>query len=59
MTELLASIQAALGLASSSIRQTGQGALPSAFAVTDLASASIAAAGQAVAELLYLSLIHI
>ena len=34
MTELLASIQAALGLASSSIRQTGQGALPSAFAVT-------------------------
>ncbi|MEX5610744.1 CoA transferase [Pseudomonas protegens] len=53
MTELLASIQAALGLASSSIRQTGQGALPSAFAVTDLASASIAAAGQAVAELLY------
>ncbi|ROL73025.1 acyl-CoA transferase [Pseudomonas protegens] len=53
MTELLASIQAALGLASSSIRQTGQGALPSAFAVTDLASASIAASGQAVAELLY------
>lgn len=53
MIELLASIQAALGLASSSIRQTGQGALPSAFAVTDLASASIAATGQAVAELLY------
>ncbi|MGC5701406.1 CoA transferase [Pseudomonas sp. NFXW11] len=53
MTELLASIQAALGLTPSSIRQTSQGALPSAFAVTDLASASIAAAGQAVAELLY------
>lgn len=53
MTELLATLQAALGLAPASVRQTGQGALPSAFAVTDLASASIAAAGQALAELLY------
>jgi len=53
MTELLATLQAALGLAPASVRQTGQGALPSAFAVTDLASASMAAAGQALAELLY------
>ncbi|PUA44161.1 acyl-CoA transferase [Pseudomonas protegens] len=53
MTELLATLQAALGLAPASVRQTGQGALPSAFAVTDLACASIAVAGQALAELLY------
>lgn len=46
MTELLVTLQAALGLAPASVRQTGQGALPSAFAVTDLACASIAAAGQ-------------
>jgi hypothetical protein len=32
---------------------TSSGALPSAFAVTDLACASIAAAGQAVSELLH------
>ncbi|WP_248739182.1 CoA transferase [Pseudomonas sp. MWU12-2029] len=52
MTDLLTSIQAALGLPSTPIPFTGEGALPSVFAVTDLACASIAAAGQAVAELL-------
>lgn len=52
MTDLLTSIQAALGLSRMPIPFTGEGALPSAFAVTDLACASIAAAGQAVAELL-------
>ncbi|MGY2438613.1 CoA transferase [Pseudomonas sp. SDO52101_S400] len=52
MTDLLTSIQAALGLSRTPIPFTAEGALPSAFAVTDLACASIAAAGQAVAELL-------
>jgi hypothetical protein len=52
MTDLLTSIQAALGLPHTPIPFTARGALPSAFAVTDLACASIAAAGQAVAELL-------
>jgi hypothetical protein len=52
MTDLLTSIQAALGLPGTPIPFTGEGALPSAFAVTDLACASIAAAGQAVGELL-------
>ncbi|MBV4457055.1 CoA transferase [Pseudomonas sp. COR58] len=52
MTDLLASIQAALGLPRTPIPFTAAGALPSAFAVTDLACASIAAAGQAVSELL-------
>jgi crotonobetainyl-CoA:carnitine CoA-transferase CaiB-like acyl-CoA transferase len=52
MTDLLTSIQAALGLPHTPIPFTAQGALPSAFAVTDLACASIAAAGQAVSELL-------
>ncbi|WP_192558826.1 CoA transferase [Pseudomonas allokribbensis] len=52
MTDLLTSIQAALGLSRTPIPLTAEGALPSAFAVTDLACASIAAAGQAVAELL-------
>lgn len=52
MTDLLTSIQAALGLPHSPIPFTASGALPSVFAVTDLASASIAAAGQAVSELL-------
>ncbi|PCR97762.1 acyl-CoA transferase [Pseudomonas fluorescens] len=52
MTDLLTSIQAALGLTRTPIPFTAEGALPSAFAVTDLACASIAAAGQAVAELL-------
>ncbi|CAI8967458.1 CoA transferase [Pseudomonas serboccidentalis] len=52
MTDLLTSIQAALGLSRTPIPFTARGALPSAFAVTDLACASIGAAGQAVAELL-------
>lgn len=52
MTDLLRSIQAALGLPHTSIPFTSSGALPSAFAVTDLACASIAAAGQAVSQLL-------
>jgi hypothetical protein len=53
MTDLLTSIQAALGLPHTSIPFTASGALPSAFAVTDLACASIAVAGQAVSELLH------
>jgi hypothetical protein len=52
MTDLLLSIQTALGLPHTPIPSTSRGALPSAFAVTDLACASIAAAGQAVSELL-------
>ena len=52
MTDLLTSIQAALGLPHTPIPFTSTGALPSAFAVSDLACASIAAAGQAVSELL-------
>ncbi|WP_223490824.1 CoA transferase [Pseudomonas sp. A-RE-19] len=52
MTDLLTSIQAALSLPHTPIPFTSSGALPSAFAVTDLACASIAAAGQAVSELL-------
>ena len=52
MTDLLTSIQAALGLPHTPIAFTSSGALPSAFAVTDLACASIATAGQAVSELL-------
>ncbi|APC17907.1 acyl-CoA transferase [Pseudomonas frederiksbergensis] len=52
MTDSLTSIQAALGLPATAISFTSTGALPSAFAVTDLASASIAAAGQSTAELL-------
>ncbi|HWT68449.1 MAG TPA: CoA transferase [Pseudomonas sp.] len=52
MTDLLTSIQAAIGLPHTSIPFTSSGALPSAFAVTDLACASIAAAGQATCELL-------
>jgi len=53
MTDLLTSIQAALGLPHTPIPFTSSGALPSAFAVTDLACASIAAAGQAVSEWLH------
>jgi hypothetical protein len=53
MTDLLTSIQAALGLSHTPIPFTNSGALPSAFAVTELACASIAAAGQAVSELLH------
>ncbi|MGZ7458456.1 CoA transferase [Pseudomonas sp. Ma2-10] len=53
MTDLFTSIQAALGLPRTPIPFTSSGALPSVFAVTDLACASIAAAGQAVSELLH------
>ncbi|MCP1441222.1 crotonobetainyl-CoA:carnitine CoA-transferase CaiB-like acyl-CoA transferase [Pseudomonas sp. GGS8] len=53
MTDLLTSIQAALGLPHTPIPFTSSGALPAAFAVTDLACASIAAAGQAASELLH------
>ncbi|QAX86531.1 acyl-CoA transferase [Pseudomonas sp. DTU12.3] len=52
MTDLLTFIQAALGLPHTPIPFTDHGALPSAFAVTDLACASIAAAAQAVSELI-------
>lgn len=52
MTDLLTSLQAALGLPPMPIAFEERGALPSAFAVTDLACASLAAAGQAVSELL-------
>ncbi len=52
MTDLLTPIQAALDLPQTPLSLTEVGALPSAFAVTDLASASIGAAGQAVAELI-------
>jgi hypothetical protein len=53
MTDLLTSIQTALGLPHTPIPFNGDGALPSAFAVTELACASIAAAGQALSELLH------
>ena len=52
MTDLLTPIQAALALPCTPLTFTEAGALPSTFAVTDLASASIGAAGQAVAELI-------
>ncbi|MCX4064511.1 CoA transferase [Pseudomonas sp. S1Bt30] len=52
MTDLLTSIQAALDLPQTPLPLTGAGALPSAFAVTDLACAGLGAAGQAVAELI-------
>jgi crotonobetainyl-CoA:carnitine CoA-transferase CaiB-like acyl-CoA transferase len=52
MTDLLTSIQAALGLPRTPIPFTDRGALPSAFAVTELACASMAAAGQAVSQLI-------
>lgn len=51
MTDLLTPIQAALDLAQTPLSLSESGALPSAFAVTDLAAASIGAAGQAIAEL--------
>ncbi|MCP2070845.1 UNVERIFIED_ORG: hypothetical protein J2Y77_000281 [Pseudomonas lini] len=53
MTDLLTSMQAALGLPTTPIPFIGDGALPSAFAVTELACASIAAAGQASTELIH------
>ena len=52
MTDLLTPIQAALALPHAPLPQTQAGALPSTFAVTDLAAASIGAAGQAVAQLI-------
>ena len=52
MTDLLTPIQAALDLPDTPLTFTEAGALPSTFAVTDLASASIGAAGQAVAQLI-------
>ncbi|MBC3208508.1 CoA transferase [Pseudomonas sp. SWRI111] len=59
MSDLLTSIQAALGLSRTPIPFNGHGALPSAFAVTELACASIAAAGQAVSELLHQQVGHL
>src|SRR5476649_467851 len=53
MTDLLTPIQAALDLPQSPLTFTEAGALPSTFAVTELASASIGAAGQAVAHLIH------
>ena len=52
MTDLLTPIQAALALPHAPLPQTQAGALPSTFAVTDLAAASIGAAGQAIAQLI-------
>lgn len=52
MTDLLTPIQAALDLPHTPLAFTEAGALPSAFAVTELASASLGAAGQAVAQLI-------
>ncbi|TFF06040.1 acyl-CoA transferase [Pseudomonas sp. BCA14] len=52
MTDLLTPIQAALDLPSTPLTRTSAGALPSTFAVTELAAASIGAAGQAVAQLI-------
>lgn len=52
MTDLLTPIQAALDLPHTPLTYTEAGALPSTFAVTDLAAASIGAAGQAVAQLI-------
>lgn len=52
MTDLLTPIQAALDLPQIPLAFTEAGALPSAFAVTELASASLGAAGQAVAQLI-------
>ncbi|SDA86441.1 CoA-transferase family III [Pseudomonas sp. NFACC15-1] len=53
MSDLLTSMQTALGLPTTPIIFSGEGALPSAFAVTELASASIAVAGQAAAALIH------
>ncbi|MCK6188721.1 CoA transferase [Pseudomonas sp. EYE_354] len=52
MTDLLTPIQAALDLPLTPLAFSEAGALPSTYAVTELASASIGAAGQAVAELI-------
>ncbi|AIZ31788.1 CoA transferase [Pseudomonas parafulva] len=52
MHQMLDTIAQALDLDSSALRWHGIGALPSTFAVTDLAAASVAAAGLALARLL-------
>ncbi|NVZ70271.1 CoA transferase [Pseudomonas costantinii] len=52
MTDLLTPIQAALDLPHIPLTKTSAGALPSTFAVTELACATIGAAGQAVAQLI-------
>lgn len=52
MTDLLTPIQAALDLPQTALTFIEAGALPSTFAVTELAGASVGAAGQAVAELI-------
>ncbi|WP_226456236.1 CoA transferase [Pseudomonas sp. AF03-9] len=52
MTDLLTPIQAALDLPHTPLTLTEAGALPSTFAVTELAAASLGAAGQAVAQLI-------
>jgi len=52
MTDLLTPIQAALDLPHTPLTFTEAGALPSTYAVTELASASIGATGQAVAQLI-------
>jgi len=52
MTDLLTPIQAALDLPHTPLATTEAGALPSTFAVTELASATIGAAGQSVARLI-------
>ena len=52
MTDLLTPIQAALDLPHTPLATTEAGALPSTFAVTELASATLGAAGQAVAQLI-------
>ncbi|KAA0946504.1 MULTISPECIES: CoA transferase [unclassified Pseudomonas] len=52
MTDLLTSIQAALDLPLTPLTFTEAGALPSTFAVTQLASACVGATGQAIAQLL-------
>ena len=52
MTDLLKPIQAALDLPHIPLTTTEAGSLPSTFAVTELASATIGAAGQAVAQLI-------
>ncbi|OIN52741.1 CoA transferase [Pseudomonas costantinii] len=52
MTDLLTPIQAALDLPHIPLTKTSAGALPSTFAVTELACATVGAAGQAVAQLI-------
>ena len=54
MTDLLTPIQAALDLPHIPLTLTEAGALPPTFAVTELASASIGADSQAVAQLIQL-----